>query len=243
MFEIDGLGANPGRMGVLVLVKPDGVQRGLVDEVAAAYAARLGVDAVRRTHDADLAAKFAAHYAEHEREAFYPGLVKAMSTQGPVVALHYPGSDDVAAGRALMAELRAKHARANPNNTVHCSDSLAAAERETTIWFARGPMADDAERRRFELAKRIAGWGDAPASMHVDTIQLILGSATEPRYRLFFFCDESHAVHSDTTGDYDIDNLLERAAKIPKSQWRAETTCKREGRPGHGVSVSTQAFS
>ena len=119
-----------------MLVKPDGVERGLVDRIDEAFEVMLGVAAdARRTHDADLATKFAEHYAEHRGKPFYPGLVSAMSTQGPVVVLHYP-SDYIGAGRALMNELRVKHyAREPPNNTVHCSDSLEAAERERAIWL------------------------------------------------------------------------------------------------------------
>ncbi len=127
----------------LVLVKPDGVRRGLVGEVLARLERRgLRVVALQlRTLDRDLAA---AHYAEHVGKPFYPGLVDFI-TSGPLVAAVVEGPRAVAAVRAVIGatdpvaaapgSLRGDLALEVGENLVHGSDSAAAAEREVALFF------------------------------------------------------------------------------------------------------------
>ncbi len=127
----------------LVLVKPDGVARGLVGEVVS----RLERKGLRlraldlRTLDRSTAEQ---HYAEHEGKPFYAGLVEFI-TSGPLVALVAEGPSAVEAVRRLMGvtnpieatpgSVRGDYATEIGRNVVHGSDSTASAAREIGLFF------------------------------------------------------------------------------------------------------------
>ncbi|HSK90241.1 MAG TPA: nucleoside-diphosphate kinase [Euzebyales bacterium] len=127
----------------LILVKPDGVRRGLVGEVISRIE-RKGL-AVRelqmRTLDEQTAKE---HYAEHTDKPFFGELV-AFITGGPLVAMAVEGPDAVKAMRALMGatnpldaapgSIRGDYATVITENIVHGSDSPASAERELKLFF------------------------------------------------------------------------------------------------------------
>jgi nucleoside-diphosphate kinase len=131
----------------LVLVKPDGVRRGLTGEVLRRIEAKgyrlVALDL--RTVGRDLLER---HYAEHVGKPFYEPLVAFMSS-GPVVAAVAEGERVVEGWRALMGKtdptsampgsVRGDLARdwggAVQENIVHGSDSPESAEREIGIWF------------------------------------------------------------------------------------------------------------
>ena len=84
----------------LVLVKPDGVQRGLVGEIIGRFERR-GLHLVAAKFmkiSEDLASR---HYAEHQSKPFYPGLVSFI-TSGPVMAMVWEGPGAVAMVRSMM---------------------------------------------------------------------------------------------------------------------------------------------
>ena len=131
----------------LVLVKPDGVRRGLTGEVLRRIEAK-GYRIVAlelRTASADLLRE---HYAEHLGKPFFDPLVRFMSS-GPVVAAVVEGQRVVEgfrslAGatdptRALPGTVRGDLGRdwggAVVENLVHGSDAPASAEHEIKIWF------------------------------------------------------------------------------------------------------------
>jgi nucleoside-diphosphate kinase len=127
----------------LVLIKPDGVRRGLVGEVIARIE-RKGL-AIRelqmRTLDTQTAQE---HYAEHTDKPFFGELVSFI-TGGPLVALAVEGPDAVRAMRVLMGatnpidaapgSIRGDFATIITENIVHGSDSPASAERELKLFF------------------------------------------------------------------------------------------------------------
>jgi nucleoside-diphosphate kinase len=127
----------------LVLIKPDGVRRGLVGEVIARIE-RKGL-AIRelqmRTLDTQTAQE---HYAEHTDKPFFGELVSFI-TSGPLVALAVEGPDAVRAMRVLMGatnpidaapgSIRGDFATIITENIVHGSDSPASAERELKLFF------------------------------------------------------------------------------------------------------------
>jgi nucleoside-diphosphate kinase len=128
----------------LVLVKPDGVERGLVGEIVRRFERRglRLVAAELRTLDRATAAR---HYAEHEGKPFYEGLV-AFITRGPLRALVLEGpSDTWQVVRTMMGPtnpalappgtLRGDLGLATQQNLVHGSDSAEAARREIAIFF------------------------------------------------------------------------------------------------------------
>jgi nucleoside-diphosphate kinase len=131
----------------LVLVKPDGVRRGLVGEVIGRIEAR-GYTLARvelRTATRELLAE---HYAEHEGKPFYEPLVEFMSS-GPVVAMVVEGRHVVEAFRSLAGatdptkaapgtirgDLGRDWGTPAQQNIVHGSDAVESAEREIKIWF------------------------------------------------------------------------------------------------------------
>ena len=127
----------------LVLIKPDGVRRGLTGEVLARIE-RKGLRIVAmdlRTVGKDLAE---THYAEHVDKPFYGSLVEFI-TSGPLVALVAEGPRAIEAFRALAGAtdpvkagpgtIRGDYALEVQDNIVHGSDSPDSAEREIKIFF------------------------------------------------------------------------------------------------------------
>jgi nucleoside-diphosphate kinase len=127
----------------LVLVKPDGVRRGLAGEVITRLE-RKGLRLVAmelRMLDRSTAE---AHYAEHAERPFFGELVEFI-TGGPLVALVVEGPNAVAATRRLMGvtnpveatpgSLRGDYALEIGQNLVHGSDSPESAAREIGIFF------------------------------------------------------------------------------------------------------------
>lgn len=128
----------------LVLVKPDGVSRGLVGEVIARIERKgLTLAALElRTVPRELAEQ---HYAEHEQKPFFGELLEFI-TSGPVVAAVVQGERAVAAFRQLAGgtdpvekaapgSIRGDLALETQSNLVHGSDSVDSAKREIALWF------------------------------------------------------------------------------------------------------------
>lgn len=127
----------------LVLVKPDGVRRGLIGEVISRIE-RKGLTLSQlelRTISRDTAEQ---HYAEHAGKGFFEDLV-AFITGGPLVAMVVEGPDAVRCVRGLMGatnpveaapgSMRGDFATEIGENIVHGSDSPDNGEREIGIFF------------------------------------------------------------------------------------------------------------
>ena len=127
----------------LVIVKPDGVQRGLIGPLLSRLEARglkiVGLKLVQVSQD--LAAR---HYAEHEGKPFYPGLLKYI-TSAPVIVACVEGTSAVQMVRnsvgatnplnAAPGTVRGDLALDIGRNLIHASDAPATAERELALWF------------------------------------------------------------------------------------------------------------
>ncbi len=127
----------------LVLIKPDGVQRGLIGDVISRIE-RKGLQIVAmelRMLDPDAAR---AHYAEHTDKPFFGSLVEFI-TSAPLVAMVVQGPRAIEAVRALAGAtdpvkatpgtIRGDHGLEVQQNIVHGSDSPDSAEREIKIFF------------------------------------------------------------------------------------------------------------
>lgn len=127
----------------LVLVKPDGVSRGLVGEVLSRIE-RKGYALVAlelRTLDRATAEQ---HYGEHADKPFFGDLVDFI-TGGPLVAAVIEGPDAIEAWRTMMGvtnpiksapgTIRGDFANVMQENLVHGSDSPESAAREIALWF------------------------------------------------------------------------------------------------------------
>lgn len=127
----------------LVLVKPNGVARGLVGEVVARLERRgLEIKGARMLLvTEDLASR---HYVEHVGKAFYAGLVEFI-TSGPVFAMVVQGSSAITVVRTMMGAtdplnaapgtVRGDFALDMGQNVVHSSDGPESAEREIGLYF------------------------------------------------------------------------------------------------------------
>jgi len=132
----------------LVLVKPDGVRRGLTGEVLRRIEAK-GYRLVALRLRPATRELLAAHYAEHEGKPFYEPLVEFMLS-GPVVAAVVEGERCIEGFRSLAGSTEPTAAPPGTirgdlgrdwgekvvQNIVHGSDSPESAEREIAIWFA-----------------------------------------------------------------------------------------------------------
>ena len=137
-----------GMQRTLVIVKPDGVQRGLVGPILTRLEARgLKIDGLKLVQvSADLAAR---HYAEHEGKPFYEGLIRYI-TSAPVVVGCVEGSNAVQLVRntvgatspvnATPGTIRGDYAVDIGRNLIHASDAPATAERELALWFGEGEL-------------------------------------------------------------------------------------------------------
>jgi nucleoside-diphosphate kinase len=131
----------------LVLVKPDGVRRGLTGEVIRRIEAK-GYTLVRLELRTATREGLAEHYAEHQGKPFYEPLVEFMLS-GPLVAMVVEGERVVEGFRALAGatdptvalpgtirgDLGRDWGVPVQQNIVHGSDALESAEREIGIWF------------------------------------------------------------------------------------------------------------
>ena len=133
----------------LILVKPDGVRRGLVGEVISRIESKgYSIDALRMLQaDSALLEK---HYAEHVGKPFYEPLVEFMMS-GPIVAIVASGNrviegfrslagatdPTVAAPGTIRGDLARDQGTKVLQNLVHGSDSPESATREIQIFFPK----------------------------------------------------------------------------------------------------------
>lgn len=127
----------------LLIVKPDGVQRGLIGEVLRRVEAK-GLSIERL--DLRVIARETAeeHYGEHRDKPFFDELV-GFITSGPVVVAQVTGENAIACWRTLMGptdpvdappgSIRGAFATVIGENLVHGSDSPASAARELALFF------------------------------------------------------------------------------------------------------------
>jgi len=133
-----------------VLIKPDGVQRGLTGEIIQRFE-RKGLKLVAMKFmmvTKEIAQK---HYAEHIRKPFYPGLEKFI-TSSPVVAMVWEGTNAIQKVRIMMGAtnpddavpgtIRADYAMEKGQNLVHGSDMPESAAREIGIFFKPDEIID-----------------------------------------------------------------------------------------------------
>ncbi len=127
----------------LVLVKPDGVQRGLIGPIISRFEQRglklVGLKFIQMSED--LAER---HYSDHKGKVFYTGLVEYI-TSGPVVAMVWEGNGAIQAVRNTMGvtkpveagpgTIRGDFAMEIGRNLVHGSDGPANAEKEVGLFF------------------------------------------------------------------------------------------------------------
>lgn len=130
----------------LVLVKPDGVRKGLSGEIVARFERRgLKLRGARLMKISKATAQ--KHYAEHKAKPFFGELVDFI-TSGPVLALALEGESAIQAVRTMMGAtnpvnaapgtIRGDYALLMGENIVHGSDGKESAKRELALFFPDG---------------------------------------------------------------------------------------------------------
>ena len=134
----------------LILVKPDGVQRGLIGEIIARFERRglklIGMKFMQMS--TQLAEK---HYAIHKEKLFYTSLVEYI-TSGPVVAMAWQGNDAINAARNTIGATNPAAAAAGTirgdlgmeigRNLVHGSDEPENGVKEVDLFFSENELVD-----------------------------------------------------------------------------------------------------
>lgn len=133
-----------------LMVKPDGVQRGLVGQIITRFEQRgyklVGLKMMQIARET--AEK---HYGEHAGKPFFTGLVDFI-TSGPVVAMVVEGKDVVVTAREMMGAtnplkaipgtIRGTYGVDVGRNVIHGSDSVESANREIAIFFSSEELVD-----------------------------------------------------------------------------------------------------
>jgi len=140
------------RERTFVMVKPDGVQRGLTGEIVSRFEDR-GLKLVGAKFmqiDQDLAEE---HYGEHEGKPFFDGLVEFI-TSGPVMAMVWEGDDAIRQVRHMMGQtdpaesapgtIRGDFGLDLGRNVIHGSDheDPGSNEREIDLFFDEDELVD-----------------------------------------------------------------------------------------------------
>ncbi|HCV53146.1 MULTISPECIES: nucleoside-diphosphate kinase [unclassified Exiguobacterium] len=131
-----------------LMVKPDGVKRGLIGEIIGRIERKGFI--IREMKMMNVTEELAkAHYEEHAEKPFFGELVTFL-TSGPVVALRVEGADVVAVSRLMIGKtkpleaapgtIRGDFANTMSENVIHGSDSIESAERELGLWFQGQPV-------------------------------------------------------------------------------------------------------
>lgn len=134
----------------LILVKPDGMQRGLAGQIISRFETRglklVGMKLIAMSRE--LAEK---HYAEHVEKPFFEELVTFI-TSGPVIAMVWEGPDAISAARETMGVTKPVDAKPGTirgdfgvvvnRNLVHGSDGEESAKREVALFFEDDELVD-----------------------------------------------------------------------------------------------------
>ncbi|MFB6275478.1 MAG: nucleoside-diphosphate kinase [Halothece sp.] len=126
-----------------IMIKPDGVQRGLIGEIIKRFEQKgFNVIAMKTMNvSRELAEK---HYDVHRDKPFFSNLVEFI-TSAPVVAMVWEGEGIVAATRKIVGEtnplsaepgtIRGDYGISIGRNLIHASDAVETAQREIALWF------------------------------------------------------------------------------------------------------------
>ena len=126
-----------------LMVKPDGVQRGICGEIVSRFEKK-GLKLVAMKLMVIPKEVAENHYGEHKDKPFFPSLINYI-TSGPVLAMVWEGESAVSVCRNMMGKTNPKESAPGTirgdfgmqtgMNIIHGSDSVESAEREISIFF------------------------------------------------------------------------------------------------------------
>ncbi len=134
----------------VVLVKPDGVQRGLIGEIISRFEHKgLKLSSIKMVSLTD--AILDEWYVHHKDKPFFPGLKSYMKSY-PIVAMLWEGVEAVSTVRTMIGITKAREASpgtirgdfamSQQYNLIHASENIEAAERERKIIFTSEEVFD-----------------------------------------------------------------------------------------------------
>jgi len=137
-----------------IMVKPDGVERGLVGEIIKRFEQK-GYQLIALQMFTPSEALLKEHYADLKELSFFGGLIKYMLS-GPVVGMVWSGKEIVKTGRKLLGEtnplqslpgtIRGDFALDIGRNICHGSDTVENAEKEIALWFPNGVVTHERKK-------------------------------------------------------------------------------------------------
>jgi len=141
---------DPTKERTFIMVKPDGVQRGLVGDIIKRFEQKgFKLVAIRMMRPGE--AHLREHYADLSHRPFFNGLVKYMD-QGPVVAMCWEGENAVKTGRVMLVETNPRDSKPGTirgdfciqvgRNIIHGSDAVESAQHEINLWFRAEDLCD-----------------------------------------------------------------------------------------------------
>ena len=133
-----------------IMIKPDGVQRGLVGAIISRFENK-GCQLVGMKMSAPGKEHFEQHYADLAGKPFFPGLVN-YAASGPVCAMVWECDNAVATGRKMLGAtrpfdsapgtIRGDYCIDVGRNIIHGSDSVDSANHEIGLWFKKDELVN-----------------------------------------------------------------------------------------------------
>uniref|UniRef100_A0A6M2DVW6 Nucleoside diphosphate kinase n=1 Tax=Xenopsylla cheopis TaxID=163159 RepID=A0A6M2DVW6_XENCH len=143
LFSLFSRAMAEARERTFIMVKPDGVQRGLVGKIIKRFEAK-GFKLVAMKFMWPSEELLKKHYADLSARPFFPGLVKYMSS-GPVVPMVWEGTNVVKTGRVMLGATNPADSAPGTirgdlcievgRNILHGSDGVESAKKEISLWF------------------------------------------------------------------------------------------------------------
>ena len=140
--------AQAARERTYIMIKPDGVQRGLIGQIVQRFEQK-GFKLVAMKLCSPGQAHLEQHYADLSAKPFFAGLVQYMNS-GPVCAMVWEGNNAVATGRKMLGATKPFDSEPGTirgdfcidvgRNICHGSDSVESANREIALWFSEGEL-------------------------------------------------------------------------------------------------------
>lgn len=127
----------------IVLIKPDGVRRGLIGKIVERFETKgFEIRAFRMLKPDEFYSTIQKHYEEHKDKVFYKDLID-FSVSGKICVIIFHGNIEVARtlvgstipSEARMGTIRGDYSCSLPQNLIHCSDSNESATKEIGIWI------------------------------------------------------------------------------------------------------------
>ena len=142
--------ATANRERTFIMIKPDGVQRGLIGQIISRFETK-GFKLVAMKLNSPTREHLERHYADLSSKGFFAGLINYMSS-GPVCCMVWEGDNAVLTGRKMLGAtkpfdsapgtIRGDFCIDVGRNIIHGSDSVESANHEIGLWFTEGELCN-----------------------------------------------------------------------------------------------------